>query len=265
MRAMLRRSRHGVGSRRARSVVRWCTMHLFIGAVATLAVAWGSAYCTSFERANASATDINILEHHPGWIGTRLRTATGTRCIFSIERFPRFVSKVVAAPDGTEPWLTAWRRQPGEQGTLGLIEDARGWPMRCMAASCESTSELLPLSWTAMVGPPSVGTARYRVRDGVELKRGSAGGLFMLDLRMFPYRPLWPGLVVNTLFYAVLSVASFVACRNVVRRGRLEKGRCPKCAYDLQAAFDDGCPECGWKRTADDEDVGPAGPEAASV
>ena len=30
--------------------------------------------------------------------------------------------------------------------------------------------------------------------------------------------------------------------------GRIRRGRCPRCAYDLCGEFESGCPECGWAR-----------------
>lgn len=30
---------------------------------------------------------------------------------------------------------------------------------------------------------------------------------------------------------------------------RMRKGLCPVCGYDLRGEFDDGCAECGWRRT----------------
>lgn len=34
------------------------------------------------------------------------------------------------------------------------------------------------------------------------------------------------------------------------RRGRIKRGHCAKCDYDLRHQFERGCPECGWKRDA---------------
>jgi len=45
----------------------------------------------------------------------------------------------------------------------------------------------------------------------------------------------------------VAVVLSHVPWRN--RRGRrMDQGHCPACGYDLQFAFREGCPECGWRR-----------------
>ncbi len=58
----------------------------------------------------------------------------------------------------------------------------------------------------------------------------------------------WPGLTINTVFYAVilwLPICGPSVLRPIIRRRR---GRCIKCDYDLRGDLDAGCPECGWNR-----------------
>jgi hypothetical protein len=65
---------------------------------------------------------------------------------------------------------------------------------------------------------------------------------------VLPLAIIWPGFVVNTLFYAtvlwLLIPGPFVLRRMIRRRRR----RCPKCGYDLRGQLGAGCPECGWNR-----------------
>ncbi len=61
--------------------------------------------------------------------------------------------------------------------------------------------------------------------------------------RVLPYRPIWPGLIVNTIFYAMIlwlvSPAPFALRRFL----RVRRGLCPKCAYPMgESAV---CTECG--------------------
>ena len=62
---------------------------------------------------------------------------------------------------------------------------------------------------------------------------------------VLPMIPIWPGFVINTIFYAVvlglLTLGPFTA-RRMIRRKR---GRCIKCGYDLGHADHRACPECG--------------------
>ncbi|MDY7109254.1 MAG: hypothetical protein SYC29_11525, partial [Planctomycetota bacterium] len=72
---------------------------------------------------------------------------------------------------------------------------------------------------------------------------------FWLAPRVLPLRPMWPGFLINTLFYAAvlwLLIPGPFMLRRLIRRRR---GRCVKCGYDLRGALPGaGCPECGWER-----------------
>jgi hypothetical protein len=69
-----------------------------------------------------------------------------------------------------------------------------------------------------------------------------------------PTRPIWAGLVFNTLFYATIWLvlwATFTVPRRFVRDlARVRRGACIACGYDLGFDFIHGCPECGWRRDA---------------
>lgn len=63
-----------------------------------------------------------------------------------------------------------------------------------------------------------------------------------------PYRPIWSGLMVNTIFWAMV-VATVHSIKRAYRHARrMRKGRCPMCSYELGFTFKDGCPECGWRK-----------------
>ena len=60
-----------------------------------------------------------------------------------------------------------------------------------------------------------------------------------------PIRPIWTGLISDTIIYSAvwwLLLSIPFALRSVLRRKR---GLCLKCAYDLQGAEHEVCPECG--------------------
>ncbi len=60
---------------------------------------------------------------------------------------------------------------------------------------------------------------------------------------ILPWRPLWPGSIVNTIFYATilwLLIPGPFAFRRFLR---VKRGLCPKCAYPMgESAV---CTECG--------------------
>jgi hypothetical protein len=60
-----------------------------------------------------------------------------------------------------------------------------------------------------------------------------------------PYRPIWPGFAINTLFYAGILWLLFAAPFALRRRRRIKHGLCSKCGYDLRGSNASACPECG--------------------
>lgn len=77
------------------------------------------------------------------------------------------------------------------------------------------------------------------------------------DARLLPLSPVWQGLAVNTLFYALmvgLLAYGPLALRRFIRSLR---GLCPVCSYDLRGNLSDGCPECSWGRKPSDATPGP--------
>ncbi len=66
--------------------------------------------------------------------------------------------------------------------------------------------------------------------------------------RALPYRPIWSGLAVNTVFYAVLIFVVVSYVQGLRRLRRFHRGRCPRCGYDLAHDYAAGCPECAWGR-----------------
>ncbi|MEO1278512.1 MAG: hypothetical protein AAFV77_06125 [Planctomycetota bacterium] len=66
---------------------------------------------------------------------------------------------------------------------------------------------------------------------------------------MVPYLPYWPGLLGNTLFYALVVLALLGLLRRYKLRRRARRGLCLACAYELGEGVE-ACPECGLARAA---------------
>jgi hypothetical protein len=107
-----------------------------------------------------------------------------------------------------------------------------GWPMRSLRAEIWSEIEIdqAGVMTFRFEGhpPPSVW------HDGIDTDRG---------ILRLPIRPVFPGIIVNSILYAVilglLSTAPF-ATRRMLRRRR---GQCAKCAYPVGTS--PVCTECG--------------------
>ena len=125
------------------------------------------------------------------------------------------------------PWVNHYTL-PEDTGHH-LIERKSGWPLRSMHGECRRVNEMY---WAIPV-PESWGR-RYNF---MALTATPIAGAFL------PLKPLWPGFLINTLFYALilwpLVFAPFTA-RRILRRRR---GRCAKCAYPVGVSS--VCTECG--------------------
>lgn len=64
---------------------------------------------------------------------------------------------------------------------------------------------------------------------------------------LVPYLPLWPGLLGNTLFYAIFALIPLSLLRRRKLRRRARRGLCLACAYELGEGVA-ACPECGLVR-----------------
>ncbi len=58
-----------------------------------------------------------------------------------------------------------------------------------------------------------------------------------------PIMPLWPGFLVNALFYSALIFGTLAGLSHLKRQRRLRRGLCVQCAYPVAEL--NRCPECG--------------------
>ncbi len=117
------------------------------------------------------------------------------------------------------------------------VSDARGWPMLALCAGFDlvpaggGSRDVSRRYWAVAVMEPD---GERWLFPSVDYKQ-----------RLIPVRPILPGFLINTLFYAailwLLTLGSFTA-RRLIRRKR---GLCIKCGYDLRGAEHEVCPECG--------------------
>ncbi|MEQ9097114.1 MAG: hypothetical protein RIE32_12720 [Phycisphaerales bacterium] len=102
-----------------------------------------------------------------------------------------------------------------------------------------------------LAAPPAVS-----LRGGIELWHEPYPRIATGTARPIPYRPLhrfalpllplWPGFLINTLFYALLLFGAW-RLPGVLRRAlRRRRGRCVRCGYEREGLDPHAaCPECG--------------------
>lgn len=141
----------------------------------------------------------------------------------------------VAAPEaGREQPLTrlgvgAWREGYGRLYGFTMTATLAGWPLGAFG-------------WQRHTSAWSVRSAFVMDEFGVlRLHRPFRNPVDV------PTRPIWPGLIVNTLLMGVVSTALVFGPGVVRRRRRIAQGRCLACGYDLRGgpAGEATCPECG--------------------
>lgn len=135
-------------------------------------------------------------------------------------------------------WAISWglRILADDPESRGKFVDARGWPLPalwCEYAFLHDTEPMLGVR-----GGISV--------RGIDSPKGirTYGGAPVA----IPLRPIWSGLAINALFFAVLWWAVLLGPGAVRRWLRARRSACVRCGYDLRGLPEAGCPECGWRR-----------------
>ena len=112
-----------------------------------------------------------------------------------------------------------------------------GWPARAFEAESRTTATQTHELFAALGPVPSW------FRPGEN------------SLRHVPTRPIWIGLLFDSLLYAVLFWSILAGLHATFRSSRLKRGRCPACNYNLRGDSAGGCPECGWNRKGKDNEI----------
>jgi len=117
---------------------------------------------------------------------------------------------------------------------------AAGWPARAIGWR---EIQVLDRTRRQLVPEPT-----WLIVRGVEAPAPARAQLFSASEGRLPVLPLFPGFLLNTLFYtaALALPLGFIAIR---RRLRIARNRCPACGYDFAGLAGAMCPECGAERS----------------
>ena len=114
-----------------------------------------------------------------------------------------------------------------------------GWPLRTLRGR-----NLVEIEMGETISITINAYAADPIQGGIVLTQFSIGNPAQ-SWRALPYQPVWSGIVINTLFYAMLLWMLWLIPFVVRRVIRSKRGLCIKCGYDLRGAEHEVCPECG--------------------
>ncbi len=132
-----------------------------------------------------------------------------------------------------DSWLSWGDLERPQETLLRRRQTATGFPLICL--------------WYERSGGFSMFGTAMRVSGGYEITKalGRERTGFVAEAAL-GYRPIWPGLLFNILFYATLWFACFTTLASWRRRRMRRRGICHNCRYDLQGLPPGTpCPECG--------------------
>lgn len=246
-----------------RRITKLVAIYLLLGLVATVAVAWGSAWTMSPNR---------LVRHIHDREGPPYRSAWEFRCWGGMryelqDALDDEMLEWERQQDPTQAWMEFDVEWPHVASSLIAYDDdgnadatvvveARGWPW--IAVRCEL--DIAPELWSRVSRSHGPGywsrraSQRNVLLNVVPPDLSVQGAIEGPDIRgrfysptgtiLLPYLPYWPGLIADTLVFALL----FVGLHQLVawgrRKRRRERGHCPTCGYDL-TGIDGVCPECG--------------------
>jgi hypothetical protein len=220
---------------------QWIVKPLAFGVVLTVAVSWAFAAWLPQKVWNRyiwvppfpNYPDRIVCEYrHTGAIRRAWWTQPRAAAAPTLHPFWLPIEGALDRAIWTNPFPAWGRHTSVDQPPAGIpdfgCEHATGWPFVALWYQIEVSNQ------TYEVSAPG----------GIRLfEQGRF--LAIPTIRALPYRPIWPGIVLNTLCYAALWVAVNIAGIAAMRWIRRRRGRCGSCGYDTRGLPAGACPECG--------------------
>lgn len=190
---------------------------------------WGAAV----ERSEMKQPGVH--RRHLRYVPARANPAPNPMLFYSVDLKQ---SRRMSAASGMRRWgeSSKFLAQPLDPlpAVQSQLEEASGFPFLCFY-------------WSAERGPSITPPGKdWRLLGGIELAPDTRS-TSIANIRALPLRPIWPGLLLNTLlhFYAALWSIPLTLIPTLRRRHRRKHQRCERCAYDLHNLTTTTCPECG--------------------
>lgn len=204
---------------------------LLLGAVTTVAVAWGCRWHGRNWWLNTNNWSINA-SFGLTWIDEFIDER-------SLKEIPARITAAAASAQPPEPGLVLYWRH------YFYHQEVCGWPWPA----------LMSYEWYCDDGwaPANAGFIGGAPAPAIVLEEG---GIPMPDwwgscavgtawVRLLPIRPLWVGFTLDAVLYSVGWGALIAAIGFTRRYGRIRTCHCASCGYSLTGNTSGVCPECG--------------------
>lgn len=207
-------------------------LFFLLGIATSIAIAWSATlFNTGAGRYYTVASN--------GWVG-RLQRGPARITIGAAGDAYGLTESLRAEDDLAE--IPRWSRfqDPPSSLEVRAEEVAGGWPLPCLRYRRQTEGEILV---------PDLDFASRGALEGDNPL--TAIGIGRPGVQLLPISPLWLHLLVDA---ALLGAAWFILLRIhypwrlVQAMGRVRRGLCPTCAYDLRYIESARCPECGRPR-----------------
>jgi hypothetical protein len=204
---------------------------LLLGAVTTLALAWGCAALMDPQRTYPQ------FDHRLRADGITEVRVTHRR--FGHTRINRAQCAELQLDDETGDIVMARWHSDGAESSASQA----GWPLR--AFRCTNDADVSIFTRNSFMG---IGRSGLNpVPDGWLLPPFSGGAAVPGRWRAVPLRPMWLGLAGDVFILGAMWLVAIVGVSAWRRRRRRVRGCCPWCGYDVRSSGREGalCPECG--------------------
>ena len=249
-------------TRRIRRRFIRCTLaSLLLGAVTTIAVAWGVVMFIDLPQRPEEAC--TVVAHGHGWTITvygrgRPRQLVRTNCDSGFRPMP---GGALQSVDLTIRQLTHEQLEPQTMEQLPAVPVMKTAVGRSLGIAWAASPEIRedgygPSMWSHAAGWPALAVrGHWGSPPAAPPRQRGLWGTGLINTgdgeRLLPFLPIFPGFVLNTLVYAAPWWGLFLLARQIGRWRRRRRGRCMECGYDLrglptsEATGPPTCPECG--------------------
>ena len=208
---------------------------LLLGAILNVAVAWGCVWMHGDVEASWSPF------HNPRGLPSVVHVTSrgGYEQVRGVARSGTLLDR--HGDEVRQYGTNAWWPSEATKVLSEAYGIAAGWPLLALSA-CRTTNVHIDHDADEIVSTPVLRWGILWDQDAF-VATGYSSPEFAP--RIFPFRPIWPGIAINTLIYATLGWLLLGGPFQVRRLIRHNLGLCTKCGYDLRGYSGGVCPECG--------------------